>query len=109
MKAALVASLAYRPALLILDEPFSGLDALVRDELIEGLVESAEETTILISSHDLAEIESFATHVGYLDHGRLQFSDDMSSLMERFREIEVTLAAPPSLPTEWPPPCLCPE
>ena len=103
MKAALVSSLAYRPRLLVLDEPFTGLDPLVRDELIEGLVESAEQTTILISSHDLAEIESFASHVGYLDHGRLQFSDDMSSLMERFREIEVTLAAPPSLPTEWPP------
>jgi len=103
MKAALVSSLAYRPRLLVLDEPFTGLDALVRDELIEGLVESAEQTTILISSHDLAEIESFASHVGYLDHGRLQFSDDMSSLTERFREIEVTLDAPPALPAEWPP------
>src|SRR5206468_10748038 len=75
VKVALVSSLAYRPRLLVLDEPFSGLDPLVRDELIEGLVESAEQTTILISSHDLTEIESFASHVGYLDHGRLQFSD----------------------------------
>jgi ABC-2 type transport system ATP-binding protein len=103
MKAALVSSLAYRPRLLVLDEPFSGLDPLVRDELIEGLVESAEETTILISSHDLAEIESFASHLGYLDHGRLQFSDDLDSLTERFREIEVTLSAPPALPIQWPP------
>jgi len=103
MKAALVSSLAYRPRLLVLDEPFTGLDPLVRDELIEGLVESAEQTTILISSHDLTEIESFASHVGYLDHGRLQFSDDMSSLTGRFREIEVTLDAPPALPIEWPP------
>jgi ABC-2 type transport system ATP-binding protein len=103
MKASLVSSLAYRPKILVLDEPFSGLDPLVRDELIEGLVESAEETTILISSHDLAEIESFASHLGYLDHGRLQFSDDMSSLLERFREVEVTLDSPPTLPTEWPP------
>ena len=103
MKAALVSSLAYRPRLLVLDEPFSGLDPLVRDELIEGLIESAEETTILISSHDLTEIESFASHVGYLDQGRLQFSDDMRSLTERFREIEVTLDAPPMLPAEWPP------
>jgi len=102
MKAALVSSLAYRPRLLVLDEPFSGLDPLVRDELIESLVESAEETTILISSHDLTEIESFASHVGYLDHGRLQFSDDMSSLAQRFREIEVTLDAPRALPAEWP-------
>ena len=103
MKAALVSSLAYRPRLLVLDEPFTGLDPLVRDELIEGLVESAEQTTILLSSHDLTEIESFASHVGYLDQGRLQFSDDMRSLTERFREIEVTLDAPAMLPDAWPP------
>jgi ABC-2 type transport system ATP-binding protein len=102
MKAALLASLAYRPALLILDEPFSGLDALVRDELIESLVESAEETTILISSHDLAEIEAFATHLGYLEQGRLQFSEDIRSLTARFREIEVTLDRLPPPAVEWP-------
>jgi ABC-2 type transport system ATP-binding protein len=109
MKAALVASLAYRPRLLILDEPFSGLDALVRDELIESLIESAEETTILISSHDLAEIESFATHLGYLDHGRLQFSEEMRTLSARFREVEVILDAPPRLPAEWPSNWLSPD
>ena len=69
MKAALASSLAYRPKLIVLDEPFTGLDALVRDELIEGLLARAENTTILISSHDLAEIESFASHVGYLERG----------------------------------------
>ena len=109
MKAVLVASLAYRPTLLILDEPFSGLDALVRDELIEGLVESAEETTILISSHDLAEIESFATHFGYLDHGRLHFSEEMHTLTARFREVEVTMDAAPLLPVEWPSSWLNPD
>jgi ABC-2 type transport system ATP-binding protein len=109
MKAVLVASLAYRPALLVLDEPFSGLDALVRDELIEGLVESAEETTILISSHDLAEIESFATHFGYLDHGRLHFSEEMRTLTARFREVEVTVDAAPLLPVEWPSSWLNPD
>jgi ABC-2 type transport system ATP-binding protein len=105
MKAALASSLAYRPKLIVLDEPFTGLDPLVRDELIEGLLENAEETTILISSHDLAEIESFASHIGYLDSGRLQFSEEMTSLSERFREVEVTLEAastlPAVLPTTW--------
>jgi ABC-2 type transport system ATP-binding protein len=105
MKAALASSLAYRPRLLVLDEPFSGLDPLVREDLIEGLLESAAETTIFISSHDLAEIESFASHIGYLDRGRLQFSEEMASLTERFREIEVTLerdARPPAaLPSTW--------
>src|SRR5262249_24085822 len=98
VKAALVSSLAYHPQLLILDEPFSGLDALVRDELIGALLESADGATVLISSHDLGEIESFASHVGYLEHGRLRFSEEMGSLTRRFRSIEVTLGQPPSLP-----------
>jgi len=102
MKAALASSLAYRPQLIILDEPFTGLDSLVRDELIEGLLESAEGATIFISSHDLAEIESFASHVGYLDRGRLQFSEEMSSLIQRFREVEVTLEGPALRANGWP-------
>ena len=57
MKASLTSSLAYRPKLLVLDEPFSGLDPLARDEFISGMLERAEGVTILISSHDLAEIE----------------------------------------------------
>ncbi len=103
MKAALASSLAYRPKLIVLDEPFSGLDPLVRDEFIEGLIESANESTILISSHDLAEIESFASHVGYLDRGKLQFSEEMTALSARFREVEVTLDAAATLPANWPP------
>jgi ABC-2 type transport system ATP-binding protein len=102
MKAALACSLAYRPRLIVLDEPFTGLDALVRDELIEGVLECAEGATILISSHDLSEIESFASHIGYLDRGRLQFSEQMCSLTNRFREIEVTLTNPSQAPALWP-------
>jgi len=111
MKAALAGSLAYRPPLLIMDEPFSGLDPLVREELIEGLLESAGETTILISSHDLGEIESFASHIGYLDRGRLQFSEEMASLTARFREVEVMVDSPPLLPFDrpWPANWLRPE
>src|ERR1022692_791006 len=83
MKAALASSLAYRPKLIVLDEPFTGLDPLVRDELIEGLLERTEEATILVSSHDLAEIESFASHVGYMEQGRLRFSEELAQLVER--------------------------
>jgi ABC-2 type transport system ATP-binding protein len=102
MKAALASSLAYRPQLIVLDEPFTGLDPLVRDELIEGLLENADGATMLISSHDLAEIESFASHIGYLDRGRLQFSEEMSSLSQRFREIEVTIEGVGARRAEWP-------
>jgi ABC-2 type transport system ATP-binding protein len=103
MKAAFAASLAYRPKLIVLDEPFSGLDPLVRDEIIEGLLDRAPETTILLSSHDLAEIESFASHVGYLEQGRILFSEEMSVLSARFREITITLSAPSPLPQKTPP------
>jgi ABC-2 type transport system ATP-binding protein len=111
MKASLVSSLAYRPRLLVLDEPFSGLDPLVRDDVVQGLIESAEETTILISSHDLAEIESFASHIAYLDGGRLQFSEEMTSLTARFREVEVLVETPAKIPAEreWPATWLRPE
>jgi ABC-2 type transport system ATP-binding protein len=102
MKAALAGSLAYRPRLIVLDEPFSGLDPLVRDELIEGMLERAEEATIFISSHDLAEIENLASHVGYLEQGRLRFSEEMPALVERFREVEITFDAAPALPVKLP-------
>jgi len=102
MKTALASSLAYRPPLIVLDEPFTGLDPLVRDELIEGVLDAAEGATILISSHDLAEIETFASHIGYLDRGRLQFSEEMTSLAARFREVEITFNAPPSIPARLP-------
>jgi ABC-2 type transport system ATP-binding protein len=102
MKAAFASSLAYRPSLIILDEPFSGLDPLVRDELIEGLIERAPETTIFLSSHDLAEIESFSSHVGYLQNGRLLFSEEMAVLGNRFRDVTVTLVNPAPLPSDLP-------
>lgn len=109
MKAALASSLAYRPKLIVLDEPFGGLDPLVRDEFIEGLLGRASGATVLISSHDLAEIESFASHIGYLDRGRLEFSEELGALAGRFREIEVTLDAPPVLPATWPQDWIRPE
>jgi ABC-2 type transport system ATP-binding protein len=102
MKAALASSLAYHPKLIVLDEPFTGLDPLVRDELIQGLLEQAEESTIFVSSHDLAEIESFASHVGYLEQGRLRFSEELEKLVERFREVQVTLEGSPRLPERAP-------
>jgi ABC-2 type transport system ATP-binding protein len=105
MKASFLSALSYRPALLILDEPFSGLDPLVRDELIQGLVDRIGETTIFLSSHDLAEIESFASHVGYLEQGSLVFSEEMTTLSNRFRRVEFQVdpaaTIPQKLPTTW--------
>jgi len=103
MKAALTSALAFHPKLIVLDEPFTGLDPLVRDELIQGLLERAEESTILISSHDLGEVESFASHVGYLEQGQLRFSEELNVLTSHFREVELTFDTPPSLPAKVPP------
>jgi len=102
MKASLASSLAYRPRLIVLDEPFTGLDALVRDELIESLLARAEGTSIFLSSHDLGEMESFASHIGYLEGGKLRISEELESLSARFREIVLTFDAPPATPREFP-------
>jgi ABC-2 type transport system ATP-binding protein len=103
MKAALLASLAYRPELVLLDEPFTGLDPMVRDELIRALLElpGQRPCTVLISSHDIEEVERLADWVGFIDGGRLTLAEPVDSLLQRFRLIEVTgeHGAPP-LPSE---------
>lgn len=103
MKAALASSLAYHPKLIVLDEPFTGLDPLVRDELIQGLLDRAEESTIFVSSHDLGEIETFASHVAYLEEGKLRFAEELATLTSHFREVELTFDVPPAMPPQTPP------
>jgi ABC-2 type transport system ATP-binding protein len=93
MKAAVVAALAYRPRLLVLDEPFSGLDPVMRDDLVQGILElagSGERWSAIISSHDLNEIERLIDHVAFLQEGRLIFSEPIAALQARFRQIEIT-------------------
>ena len=92
MKAALLSSLAYRPKLLVLDEPFSGLDPLVRDEFIRGVLEvsASGDWTVFVSSHDIDEVERLCDHVALLDNGRLQLSEPAEALQGRFRRVEVT-------------------
>ncbi len=91
VKLALTCALAYRPRLLVLDEPFSGLDPLVRDEFMEGLAGYTDEMTILMSSHELSEAESFGTDVAFIDEGKLLFQESMEELTGRVQEIRVTL------------------
>jgi ABC-2 type transport system ATP-binding protein len=94
MKAALLSSLAYRPKLLVLDEPFSGLDPLARDDFVRGILEASAlgDWTVLVSSHDVEEVERLADHVALLEAGRLRFSETTESLLGRFRRIEATLS-----------------
>ncbi len=109
MKTVLIAGLAFRPKLLILDEPLSGMDTLTRDEVLEGLLGQAEDTTILISSHELAEIENFTTHIAFMDKGKLLFQESIESLRSRFREIHVTLSVKKEMPQDYPASWLNPQ
>ncbi len=99
MKAALLCVLAPRPKLLLMDEPFSGMDAIVKDELVRGLLESAgaEGWTVLLSSHDIGELELLADRVGILAEGRMRLNASMDEVRARFKRVEVTGSAP--LPT----------
>ena len=108
MKAALVASLAYHPELLVLDEPFAGLDALVREEFAQGILEAAggeRPWTVFISSHDIDEVERLADWIGVINEGRLELAEPVSSLLARFRRIEAATggpaAAPAAAPASW--------
>ncbi|WP_263408383.1 ABC transporter ATP-binding protein [Terriglobus tenax] len=94
MKLALASVLAFGPELLVMDEPFSGLDIAVRTELIQTLLDRTHdgETTVLISSHDLEEMETFATHIAFLREGRLLFAEPIDELLARCREVTVTFA-----------------
>lgn len=107
MKAALIAALAYRPELLVLDEPFSGLDPLVRDEFIHGLLELAdgEGFTVVLSSHDIDEVHRLADHVVLLNHGAVLLDEDAGPLLDRHRRVELLLPADfgtlPHFPANW--------
>ena len=98
MKATLLCALAPRPKLLIMDEPFTGIDVLTKDDLVRGLLESSgrEGWTVLICSHDIGELDLLIDAVGIIDRGQLLLSDTMDAVRERFaakslREVFVEL------------------
>jgi ABC-2 type transport system ATP-binding protein len=98
----LTCALPYRPELLVLDEPFSGLDPLVREEFMEGLLPLIGDLTLFIASQELAEIESVATHVGFMHAGRTLLEEPLDDLSERLREVRVTLEQPAVVPARMP-------
>lgn len=100
VKMALACALPFRPDILILDEPFSGLDPLVRDEFMDGVLSQAGETTILMSTHELGEVEGVATHVAFLEDGKLLFDEPMDQLHERFRAVRIVFDHTAQVPKE---------
>jgi ABC-2 type transport system ATP-binding protein len=90
-KVALALALAPDPEVLILDEPTSGLDLLVRREFLGSMVGLAGEgRTILISSHQIAEVERVASHVAFLAQGRLLLVSPVEELRRRIVRLRLT-------------------
>ncbi len=82
-KIAFCAAVLHTPDLLILDEPFSGLDPLIANKMIEFLKLYKKETrTIFISSHDLNYVQQVATHIGVLDQAKIQFDSTLQDFTE---------------------------
>jgi ABC-2 type transport system ATP-binding protein len=96
-KSALVAAMAQRSRLLVLDEPTTGLDPVVLDELLRILVEdcTTDGRTIFLSTHQLPEIERIADYIGIMDRGKLLLEGRLDDIRASFRRIVVTGASLP--------------
>lgn len=83
-RAGLLIALAYRPELLVLDEPSSGLDPIVRRDILGAIVRAIadEGRTVVFSSHLLHEVEQVADRVAMLHQGRLAFSGALDEIKE---------------------------
>ena len=86
----LVVALAHRPPLLLLDEPTDGLDPVVRKRVLALLAEHLADcpTTVVMTTHHLHEVESFADHIGVLWSGRLagqMTRDELQRTVRRYR------------------------
>src|SRR5471032_2341910 len=86
-RAGLLIALAYRPELLVLDEPSSGLDPIVRRDILGAVIRTIadEGRTVLFSSHLLDEVEEVADHVTMIDGGRIVLSAPMNAIKESHR------------------------
>ena len=92
-KHALIAALAHRPELLLLDEPFSGLDPIVRHEVLTAILGHLREEgrTVLVVTHSIADVERIADRVVLIEHGRVRLDADLESLQRSAVRIAVTL------------------
>ncbi|MBX3419858.1 MAG: ABC transporter ATP-binding protein [Pirellulaceae bacterium] len=80
-KVALALTLAHEPELLVLDEPTSGLDTLVRRRFLESMIDIASSgRTVLLSSHQIPEVERVADYVAIIHHGKLQICGSLEQL-----------------------------
>ena len=102
-KLALLLALPFRPRLLLLDEPLSGLDPLSREELLSALlaITEQEQWSVFFSTQEVDEVERFADRVGILEAGRLRLDEALPDLQARFRTVQLRMPAEPSAPVVW--------
>lgn len=96
-KLALLLSMAYKPELLILDEPTAGLDVVVRRDFLEGVIEliQQEGRSVFFSSHIVHEVERVADWVGIIDCGKMIWCSPLAELKESVRRITMTFKEEP--------------
>jgi ABC-2 type transport system ATP-binding protein len=102
-RAGLLVALAHRPELLVLDEPSSGLDPVVRRDILGAIIRTIadEGRTVLFSSHLLDEVERVADRVAIIHQGRIMLTASMDQLKETHRRVTLrfgqAVEQPPSL------------
>ena len=96
-QAALILALSASPQYLLLDEAFDGLDPVIRGALKKILADGIAQRgmTVIISSHNLRELEDLCDHVGLLHQGKLIFSDDLDNLKTRLHKVQIAFAMVP--------------
>jgi len=97
---AFVLALSRGPDLLLLDEPTEGLDPVMKERMLQALVAAAADgagLTVLISSHQLEEIDRITDRVGIIDRGRLVFDETLDDLKASYRRVVAVFdGAPPA-------------
>ena len=90
MKLAIAAALSHNPKLLVLDEATSGLDPVVRDEILDIFMDftRAEDHSILVSSHIVSDLEKLCDYVAFLHGGKLLLWEEKDRLAERYGVIQ---------------------
>ncbi len=102
MRGDLTAAMLYEPRLLYLDEPTVGMDVLAKERIRSFIEESSRElrTTVILTTHDLADIERLCRRIILIDHGRVLYDGPVDRLKSRYapyRVLVVQLATPDSL------------
>ena len=88
-----------RPEIMILDEPVDGLDPVMRRQVWNLILSdvASRETTVLISSHNLRELEDICDHVGILDHGKMLLERSLADMQGNTVKLQLVGEAPQGL------------